>query len=130
MSRKDRVPTDGGANPLAQNPFGALSSAGLPQGAPIPAATPVAQSAPLAKVRGRVEVRRETAGRGGKTVTSVSGFTGIGLPEKESLAKQMQRACGTGGTVKEGRIEIQGDHREKIAAILAEAGFRPVFAGG
>jgi translation initiation factor 1 len=86
--------------------------------------------AKVSKNRGRVEVRRETAGRGGKTVTSVSGFTGIGLPEKESLAKQMQRACGTGGTVKDGRIEIQGDHREKIAAILTEAGFRPVFAGG
>lgn len=130
MSRKARVPTGGGANPLAQNPFAALSAAGLPQGAPNPPATPVPKSTPPAKNRGRVEVRRETAGRGGKTVTSVSGFTGIGLPEKESLAKQMQRACGTGGTVKDGRIEIQGDHREKIAAILGEAGFRPVFAGG
>ena len=130
MSRKDRMPTDGGANPLAQNPFGALSSVGLPQGAPPPPVASVAKNVPLPKNRGRVEVRRETAGRGGKTVTSVSGFTGIGLPEKESLAKEMQRACGTGGTVKDGRIEIQGDHRVKIAAILAEAGFRPVFAGG
>jgi translation initiation factor 1 len=134
MSRKERIPTDGAANPLAQNPFAALSSAGLPHGAPsVPSvpAQPATKSAPPAKKnRGRVEVRRETAGRGGKTVTSVSGFIGIGLPEKEALAKQMQRACGTGGTVKDGRIEIQGDHREKIAAILAEAGFRPVFAGG
>ncbi|HUG10991.1 MAG TPA: translation initiation factor [Opitutaceae bacterium] len=130
MSRKDRVPTDGGVNPLAQNPFAALSTAGLPQSAAPTPTTPVAKNSPPTKNRGRVEVRRETAGRGGKTVTSVSGFTGIGLPEKESLAKQMQRACGTGGTVKDGRIEIQGDHREKIAAILAEAGFRPVFAGG
>jgi translation initiation factor 1 len=130
MSRKERVPTDGGANPLASNPFAALSSAGLPQAAPLPAPVQSEKVAKVSKNRGRVEVRRETAGRGGKTVTSVSGFTGIGLPEKESLAKQMQRACGTGGTVKDGRIEIQGDHREKIAAILTEAGFRPVFAGG
>jgi translation initiation factor 1 len=132
MSRKDRVPTDGGANPLAQNPFATLSTAGLPQGATAPPAPPPqsAKSASPTKNRGRVEVRRETAGRGGKTVTAVSGFVGIGLPEKESLAKQMQRACGTGGTVKDGRIEIQGDHREKIAAILVGAGFRPVFAGG
>ena len=130
MSRKERVPTGGSAKPLAQSPFAALLSAGLPQGAPPPPATSAAKSAPAAKNRGRVEVRRETAGRGGKTVTTVSGFVGIGLPEKESLAKQMQRACGTGGTVKDGRIEIQGDHREKIAAILADAGFRPVFAGG
>ena len=54
----------------------------------------------------------------------------IGLPEKEALAKAMQRSCGTGGTVKEGRIEIQGDQREAVARILTEAGFRPVMAGG
>ena len=82
------------------------------------------------KNRGRVEIRRETGGRGGKTVTTVSGFVGIGLPEKEQLAKKMRNACGCGGTVKDGAIEIQGDQREKIAAILSEAGFRPVMAGG
>ena len=72
----------------------------------------------------------QTAHRGGKTVTVVTGFVGIGLPEKEKLAKAMQKACGTGGTVKEGRIEIQGDKRTEVARILSEAGFRPVFAGG
>jgi translation initiation factor 1 len=77
-----------------------------------------------------VDILRETGGRGGKTVTVVSGFTGIGQPEKEALAKRMRAACGCGGTVKEGRIEIQGDQREAVARILAEAGFRPVFAGG
>jgi translation initiation factor 1 len=77
-----------------------------------------------------VDITRETGGRGGKTVTVVAGFVGIGLPEKEQLAKRMRAACGSGGTVKDGRIEIQGDNREKIASILAEAGFRPVFAGG
>lgn len=82
------------------------------------------------KNRGRVEIRRQTAGRGGKTVTVVSGFKGIGLPEKEMLAKQMQKSCGTGGTVKEGRIEIQGDKRPEVARILMEAGFWPVMAGG
>jgi translation initiation factor 1 len=77
-----------------------------------------------------VDILRETAGRGGKTVTVVTNFTGIGLPEKEQLAKKMQKACGAGGTVKDGRIEIQGDRREIVAKILTEAGFRPVFAGG
>ncbi len=52
------------------------------------------------------------------------------MPEKEKLAKQMRAACGCGGTVKGGNIEIQGEQREKIAAILATAGFRVVFAGG
>ena len=64
------------------------------------------------------------------TVTVVQGFCGIGQPEKEKLAKEMQKACGTGGTVKEGRIEIQGDKREEVARILRQAGFAPVFAGG
>ncbi|MGC4073132.1 MAG: translation initiation factor [Nibricoccus sp.] len=73
---------------------------------------------------------REKNGRGGKTVTVAGGFTGIGLPEKEALAKKMQKACGVGGTVKDGRIEIQGDKRDEVARILIEAGFRPVFAGG
>ncbi len=73
---------------------------------------------------------RQTAGRGGKTVTVITGFAGIGLPEKERLAREMQRACGAGGTIKEGRIEIQGDQREVVARILEGAGFRPVLAGG
>ena len=55
---------------------------------------------------------------------------GIGQEEKEQLAKKMQRACGAGGTVKDGCIEIQGDQRETVARVLAAAGFRPVFAGG
>lgn len=92
---------------------------------------PVAQEKPApAKNRGRVDITRQTAGRGGKTVTVAAGFTGIGLPEKEALAKKMQKACGCGGTVKDGRIEVQGDKREMVAKILEEAGFRPVFAGG
>lgn len=135
-ARKDseRVRTDGGSG-LGQNPFGTLSAAGLPA-----APTPPAAAAPSTPTgskrnepnrnRGRVEIRRTTAGRGGKTVTLVSGFVGIGLPEKELLAKKMRAACGCGGTVKDGDIEIQGDNREKVAAILTEAGFRPVLAGG
>jgi len=57
-------------------------------------------------------VRRETGGRGGKTVTPVGGFVGIGLPEKKPLCKKMRGACGSGGTVKEGVIVIQGEQRE------------------
>ena len=82
------------------------------------------------KDRGRVDIIRQTAGRGGKVVTVIKGFVGIGLPEKERLARAMQKACGTGGTVKDGRIEIQGDKRTEVARILVEANFRPVFAGG
>jgi translation initiation factor 1 len=129
MGAADTVPTDGGQG-LAQNPFEQLSSAGLPAAAKAPFA-PVAGKAPApVKNRGRVDIRRETEGRGGKTVTVVDGFMGIGLPEKEALSKKMRAACGCGGTVKDGRIEIQGDQRETVAKILTAAGFRPVFAGG
>jgi translation initiation factor 1 len=55
---------------------------------------------------------------------------GIDLLEKETLVQQMKKACGCGGTVKAGRLEIQGDKREAVARILREAGFEPVFAGG
>ena len=57
------------------------------------------------KNRGRVDIIRQTAGRGGKTVTVVANFVGIGLPEKERLTTEMQKACGTGGTVKSGSID-------------------------
>ncbi|MDR1281500.1 MAG: translation initiation factor [Opitutaceae bacterium] len=119
-----KLATDGGQD-LGQTPFGALSGLGLPPGGP-----PAAGGDAPKKNRGRVDIVRSKAGRGGKTVTVVRGFAGIGLPEKEQLAKKMQKACGCGGTVKDGQIEVQGDKREDVARILAEAGFRPVFAGG
>lgn len=131
MSGSKRIPTDGGPS-FGHNPFAALSSEGLPAA---PETPPVEPSVPTGgrgakKSRGRVDILRQTAHRGGKTVTVIKGFVGIGLPEKEQLAKAMQRACGVGGTVKEGNIEIQGDKRQEAARILTEAGFKPVFAGG
>jgi len=132
MSANDKVSTDGGQG-LGQNPFVALSGLSLPKGAaPItkPASNPTVTPSQPARNRGRVDILREKAGRGGKTVTVATGFVGIGLPEKEQLAKKMQRACGSGGTVKDGRIEIQGDKRDEVARILTEAGFRSVFSGG
>jgi translation initiation factor 1 len=133
MSANDKISTDGG-QVLGQNPFAALSGLGLPQAAPsntakLASSTPAAAVQP-AKNRGRVDILREKAGRGGKTVTVATGFVGIGLPEKELLAKKIQKAAGSGGTVKDGRIEIQGDKRDVVARVLTEAGFRPVFAGG
>jgi translation initiation factor 1 len=138
MAGGNKISTDGGAG-LGQNPFAALSGAGLPvapkavlEQAAAAANQKAAGAKPATpeKNRGRVEIRRETGGRGGKTVTTASGFVGIGLPEKEQLAKKMRAAGGCGGTVKDGVIEIQGDQRETVARILVEAGFRPVMAGG
>jgi translation initiation factor 1 len=111
---------------FGNQPFDGLSSEGLPPGN---AGSPL-EARPPRKSRGRVDILRLKAGRGGKTATLVRGFVGIGLPEKEKLDKALQKACGTGGTVKDGQIEIQGDKRAEVARILTEAGFRPVFAGG
>ena len=133
MAAGGKLPTDGGSG-LGQNPFAALSSAGLPVAPKVvpeqSSSTHPGNAAPPTKNRGRVDIRRETGNRGGKTVTVVDGFVGIGLPEKEQLAKKMRAACGCGGTVKDGAIEIQGDQRETVARILSEAGFWPVMAGG
>lgn len=136
MAAKPRIDTSGNANPLASNPFAALSAAGLPVA---PATSPTTSAAPAStskrkepnRNRGRVEVSRQTAGRGGKTVTVISGFKGIAQSELQELARAIQRSAGVGGTLKPGSvIEIQGDQREKACAVLEAAGFRPVLAGG
>ena len=131
MKKKTRIPT-GGESITWSRPFAALRNMDLPSAPERQTDTVPCEVAPAApkKNRGRVDIIRHTAHRGGKTVTVVTGFTGIGLIEMERLAKGMQKACGAGGTVKDGRIEIQGDQRESVARILTLAGFRPVLAGG
>lgn len=78
---------------------------------------------------GIVRIRRESKGRGGKTVTVISG---IPLPEAglNEVAKLLKKRCGSGGTVRDGSIEIQGDHREILLAELAARGYKVKSAGG
>jgi translation initiation factor 1 len=78
---------------------------------------------------GIIRIRRETKGRRGKTVTAVFGFTldDAGL---RALAKQLKQHCGTGGSIKDGIIAIQGDHREAIERFLTTQGFKVKMAGG
>ncbi|MGZ8460861.1 MAG: translation initiation factor Sui1 [Candidatus Deferrimicrobiaceae bacterium] len=78
---------------------------------------------------GVVRVRRETKGRGGKTVTTVTGVP-LGGEALRDLASELTRRCGSGGTTKGGVIEIQGDHRETIVAELSLRGFTAKPAGG
>jgi translation initiation factor 1 len=77
----------------------------------------------------RVKVRREVAGRRGKPVTTVSGvpLDDAGL---KALAGRLKKRCGVGGSVKEGVIEIQGDHRDVVVEMLRAEGYTPVLAGG
>jgi translation initiation factor 1 len=78
---------------------------------------------------GRVKVRRETAGRRGKAVTTVSGvpLDDTGLRE---LAGRLKKRCGVGGSAKDGVIELQGDHRDAVVALLRADGYDVVLAGG
>ena len=78
---------------------------------------------------GIVRIRRESKGRGGKTVTVIVGVP-LGEEAVRNLAGELKRRCGTGGTVKDGIIEIQGDHRELLLAELAARGYKVKAAGG
>ncbi|MDN6181063.1 MAG: translation initiation factor Sui1 [Halomonas subglaciescola] len=78
---------------------------------------------------GIVRIRRETSGRKGKGVTTLTGIALSG-DELKALAKQLKKRCGTGGAVKDGIIEIQGDHRDTLYRALSELGYTVKHAGG
>lgn len=78
---------------------------------------------------GVVRVSRETKGRGGKAVTLVKGLA-VGADELTVLGKQLKAACGSGGTVKDGVIELQGDHVERVVAALKAQGHPNVKRAG
>jgi translation initiation factor 1 len=78
---------------------------------------------------GIVRVSRETKGRGGKAVTIVRGLA-LDAASLAKLAQQLKAACGSGGTVKDGAIEVQGDHCDKVIALLQAQGHTVKRAGG
>ncbi len=78
---------------------------------------------------GIVRIRREVSGRKGKGVTTIAGLEMSGADLKK-LAKTLKQLCSTGGSVKNGIIEIQGDHREKIRELLESQGHTVKLAGG
>lgn len=78
---------------------------------------------------GIARVRRETKGRGGKTVTSIGGVPLAEEPLRE-LASALKKRCGCGGSLKDGVIEIQGDHVELLLAELQARGFKAKKSGG
>jgi len=78
---------------------------------------------------GFVRLRREVKGRGGGTVIVISGIP-LAAPQIKELAGVLKKKCGCGGTVKDGVIEIQGDHRDTLSAELQARGFKVKLAGG
>ena len=86
--------------------------------------------APARRPRGgRVKVRRETSGRRGKAVTTVSNVP-VGDAELRELGAQLKKRCGVGGSAKGGVIELQGDHRDVVVEVLRAEGYDVVLAGG
>ena len=115
MKEKKHLPT-GDETFAWKSPFAALKHVPLPSTLTNSAAVDLADKTAPKRNRGRVDIIRSTAHRGGKTVTVVTGFVGISQAEKERLAKEMQKACGAGGTVKEG-----GSRFKEIIVILSHA---------
>ena len=86
----------------------------------------IARTSPAAA---RVRVGREVAGRGGKGVSVISGLPLAGA-ELEALGTRLKKLCGAGGAVKDGTIEIQGDHRDRLVVELQKLGFEAKRSGG
>jgi translation initiation factor 1 len=132
---KNKISIDGDGS-LGSNPFAGLD-AGLDAGslpnkpAPVKAPPSVEVKKKPIKPKGRVELRREKAGRGGKTVTTLREFpTHIPLSELDKLTFELKKTCACGGTLKGRAIELQGDVRDRVMAELTKRGYQPVRAGG
>ncbi len=88
-----------------------------------------ASTASLPPAQQTVYLHRETSGRAGSPVTLVKNLV-LSADDMKALAKQLKQACGTGGTIKDGVIEMQGEQRQKIAGILQKLGYKVKIAGG
>ncbi len=95
-----------------------------------PIAGCVCTAAPATPAKGNgVRVSLDTKGRAGKGVTVVRGLA-LDAPALAVLGQQLKAACGSGGTVKDGNIEVQGDHCNRVMAVLKERGFSVKRSGG
>ena len=94
-----------------------------------PLATCICKQAAVPAGDGTVRVSREKQGRGGKTVTVVRGLP-LDATSLAALGKQLRAACGAGGTAKDGVLEVQGDHAERVVGLLEAQGWKVKRAGG
>jgi len=88
-----------------------------------------ARGAAPAAGNARVRVGRQTSGRSGKGVSVVTGLP-LSAPELEALATKLKKLCGAGGAIKDGAIEIQGDHRDRLVQELSRLGYEAKRSGG
>lgn len=131
MSSKRPLPTPP-PDPPRRSPFEALRSL-VPPGSeaapsPTPVPTPPPPSKSSTKPRGRVTVRRERSGRGGKTVTIAEG-PGLAGEDLAQLARDAAAGLGLGARVEDGAVVLQGDQRDRLAAWLRSRGFEQVALG-
>jgi translation initiation factor 1 (eIF-1/SUI1) len=116
------------ARELTHNPFAGLAGAGSPPPCPpMPAAVPAMPAAPAPpKFKGKLVVRRELKGRGGKTVTRISGLPAA---QREALATQMKKKLGCGAVIEGDDVVLLGDLLERAADWLTERGAPRVIKG-
>lgn len=123
--KKERISTEGGRRLSADNPFAGLSADGLKEGPPSPSPAPASRAERRQAGKGRrgpLLLRKLKAGKGGKTVTEVSGFPG-GMEEARRLLPELRTSLGTGGTSKDAVIELQGECRERLRPVLERKGY-------
>ena len=131
MSRKPRIPTDG-APPLSTNPFAALQGAlgELPPGDAV-TATPIPSIAPIdspSLVHGRLVLRREKKGRGGKTATVIEGLT-VPEPALHDVAQRLRRQLGCGAHVEGATIVVGGAQTGRVREWLSAQGATRIVIG-
>ena len=130
MSRKHKINT-GGGDALGANPFTALDEAGFPEDEIKPRTPSPQKGYAQKKSKGRVEVRREKAGRGGKTVTTLKEFPShIPLSTLLAITFELKKTCACGGTLKDRVVELQGDVCDRVCEELKLRGYQAVRAGG
>ncbi|MEO0454207.1 MAG: translation initiation factor [Verrucomicrobiota bacterium] len=132
MGKKDRKKGKLDLNPSTgsglNNAFGQLDLDGLPDGPVLESAQETTETEDKLthseSKKGRVVLRRETAHRGGKSVVIVSGLEEMPETDLQALAHDLKRSCGTGGTVKDGEIIIQGEKALELSALLRKRGYQ------
>ena len=128
--KKNKISTDGGSF-LHTDVFIDLESYASPTLTPKINSKTVDKKISAKKPRGRVEVRREKAGRGGRTVTTLKSFPShTSMKTLELMTAEFKKLCACGGTLKGRVIELQGDVCDQVCEKLKTEGFQPVRAGG